>query len=75
MGFHSVRGRAATALEIHRRRCGFSRAELAKLAFIHRETLARIERRESTPHPATLNTLAAILDVSPEALKFPPEGS
>jgi len=60
--------RPATSLELYRRSRGFSRVDLAELSSVHRETVARIERREHLPHLKTVQQLADALDVPAEAL-------
>lgn len=65
--------RPATPLEIWRRARGLSREGLGELAGVHRETIARCERRQSMPHGLTMLALAKVLQVSPQDL-FPPEG-
>jgi len=70
MATDSVQDRPAEPLEIYRRARGLGRRDLAELASIHPETLAKLERGESRPLPATARLLAEALDVQVEAL-FP----
>jgi len=44
-----------------------SRIELAERSAVHPETVGRIERRQHVPHEATLQLLAAALDVPTKA--------
>lgn len=46
-----------------------SRIELAERSAVHPETVGRIERRQHVPHEATLQLLAAALDVPTKALR------
>jgi transcriptional regulator with XRE-family HTH domain len=57
-------------LAVFRAAAGLSRVELAERAGIHRETVARFERHEHRPTPATARAVAAALGCEPADL-FP----
>jgi transcriptional regulator with XRE-family HTH domain len=65
------KSRPASSLELYRRARGLSRDQLAELAHVHPETVARTERGECVPHGLTLVSLAEALDVKAQAL-LPP---
>jgi DNA-binding XRE family transcriptional regulator len=62
--------RPATALEIYRRAVGLGRAQLAELAHVSTESIARYERRERTPRLQTAQAIARVLS-QPVDVLFP----